>query len=142
MLARRLCKLAGRAMTYWLGMDNPEVWEASRRKYDLSNRHPFGFPTGRRKSVQKMKIGDRIANYITQPHSCFFAVWEITNGYHIIEDNVLAGTLFPECVEVQPLIIRSPEKGIKNNWVISVRMSAVRLKDDVGEEILTALQRD
>jgi hypothetical protein len=127
-------------MTYWLGIDKPEVWEDAKRKYNLDNLHLFGFPEGRRKSVQQMKTGDRIVNYMTRPHKRFFAVWEIASGHRIDNGHILAGTRFSECVEVKPIVKLSPEKGVENNWGISVRQSAIRLPEEVGEKILSALQ--
>jgi predicted restriction endonuclease len=46
---------------------------------------------------------------------------------------------FPECVEVSPVVRLAPEEGIENPGV-SVRQSAVRLDDEVGERILSALR--
>src|SRR6266851_3088737 len=128
-------------MAYWLGIDTPEVWEEAQRK----NNNRFGFPEGRRKSVQQINVGDRIINYITK-HRRFFAVWEVTGGYVHDPNQRFAGKVFPECVEAKPILMRSPERGIErrqtDDWgVSSVRMSAVRLDDDVGERILTALQQ-
>jgi hypothetical protein len=132
-------ELGTRKMTYWLGVDTPEVWEEAQRKYNLNEPHPFGFPEGRRKSVQRMKIGDRIVNYITKRQR-FFAVWEVTKGYIYDPTNTFANNkAFPECVEVSPVVRLAPEEGIENPGV-SVRQSAVRLDDEVGERILSALR--
>jgi hypothetical protein len=132
--------LAAQAMTYWLGIETPEVWEAIGRRYRLRDLHTLAFPEGRRKSVEKMQTGDRIISYMIRPHSRFFAVWEITGRHHHQED-YLPGWRYPECVEVKPIVQRSPEKGVKNAWGVSVRQSAVRITEDVGDQILTALQR-
>jgi hypothetical protein len=93
---------------YWLGV-NPSVYEDSKRKYDLSETHPFGFPKGRRTSVKEMQIGDRIVNYMTGFRR-FFAVYEIVSGHVTNNSYVLSDTSYPEWVEVRPVILRSPEK--------------------------------
>lgn len=120
-------------MTYWLGIDTPEVWEEAQRK----DNKRFGFPAGRRKSVQQIQPGDRIVNYMTKQKR-FFAVWEVTRGYVHDPDNKLAGKEFPECVEVRELVKLPPEKGIEN-YGLSVRQSAVHLRDEDGDKILNAL---
>ncbi|MDR5727945.1 MAG: EVE domain-containing protein [Terriglobia bacterium] len=126
-------------MTYWLGIDTPEVWVATeQKKYNSTEPHRFGFPEGRRKSVQKMQIGDRIVNYMTVRQR-FFAVWEITKKYISDPTHILANSVFPECVEVRPIVRLAPDEGVENPGV-SVRQSAVRLPDEVGEGILSALK--
>jgi hypothetical protein len=67
-------------MTYWLGVVTPEVWSESTRKYNLAGPLRYGFPQGRSKSVKRMKVGDRIVEYMTK-RKVFFAAWEITGGY-------------------------------------------------------------
>jgi hypothetical protein len=125
-------------MTYWLGIDTPEVWEKAEQKYNRNGPHLFGFPEGRRKYVQQMQIGDRIVNYITKRQR-FFAVWEITKGYTYNPTHTFANRVFPECVEVRPVVRLAPEEGVENPGV-GVRQSAVRLRDEVGERILSALK--
>ncbi len=135
----------GATMSYWLGVETPEVWAEANRTHDLNRPARFGFPEGRRKSVQQINVGDRIINYITK-HCRFFAVWEVTRGYVHDPNHIFAGKAVPECVEVKPIVILRPERGIERRqtdyWgVSSVRMAAVRLDDDVGEKILSALQK-
>lgn len=122
-------------MTYWLGIDTPEVWEEAQRK----DNNRFGFPAGRRKAVLQIQPGDRIINYMTKQKR-FFAVWEVIKGYVHDPDHKFAGKAFPECVEVREIVKLPPERGIKNNYGLSVRQSAVRLRDEDGDKILDALQ--
>jgi hypothetical protein len=84
-------------MTYWLGIDTPQVWEEAKQKYNLREPHPFGFPEGRSKSVRQMRVGDRIINYLTKHHR-FFAVWEVTEERFPDPSHIYAGKVFPECV--------------------------------------------
>jgi EVE domain len=121
-------------MTYWLGIDTPEVWAEAQRK----DNNRFGFSTGRRKSVEQIRPGDRIVNYMTKKKR-FFAVWEVPRGSVYDPDNKLAAKEFPECVEVSKIVELPPEGGIEN-YGLSVRRSAVRLRDEDGEKILSALQ--
>jgi hypothetical protein len=86
-----------------------------------------------------MKAGDRIVEYMTK-RQVFFACWEIIGGYIYTPNRELAGREFPECVEVKQINILTPETGIQNNWGVSVRMSAVRLDDNIGETICNALR--
>ena len=125
-------------MTYWLGIDSPEVWEEAKQKYDLNAPQPFGFREGRRKSVQKIQIGDYIVNYMTK-YSRFFAVWEVTKEWFYDPNYTLAGEVYSECVEVRPVVMLEPEEGIENPGVL-VRQAAIRLEDEVGERILNALR--
>jgi EVE domain len=127
-------------MTYWLGVVTPEVWkEARQQEYDPNGPRLYGFPRTRRKSVHKIKAGDRIIDYLTK-RKVFFAAWEVTGEHSYDPSRKFAGKEFPECVEVTPIKTLSPEMGIQNNWIASVRMSARPLDDDVGEPILKALQ--
>lgn len=128
-------------MDYWLGIARPNVLKDSQQKYDLRSQHPFGFPEGRLKSVQGMKVGDRIVNYVTAPYSRFFAVWEITRPHVHDDAHILAGNTFPfpECVLVKPIVLVSPEAGIENPG-IPVRQSAVKVDEALAETILSALR--
>jgi hypothetical protein len=125
-------------MTYWLGIDTPEVWEQSEQEYGLSASRKFGFPEGRRKSVEKIRKGDYILNYVTKRQR-FFAVWEVT-GEHIYDPNhEFAGRAFPNCVEVQAVARVDPEYGIENPGV-SVRRSAIQLDDELGRIIYNEIR--
>ena|ERR1700730_12802957 len=141
----------GARMTYWLGIDSPEVWAdwaAHNPNYGLNEPvEPvrFGFRERRRKSVQQIQPGDRIINYMTK--GCWlFAVWEVTEKYVYDPNYILAGEVFSECVWTKPIVMLLPERGIRrrqdNNWgVPSVRMAAVRLDDDAGDKILSVLRQ-
>jgi len=124
-------------MIYWLGIDTPRVWAEAEQKFNQNGPLLFGFPEGRRKSVQQMQIGDRIVNYMTK-RKRFFAVWEITKGYSYNPTSTFADGVFPECVEVRRIVRLAPEEGIEYPGV-RVRRSAVPLEDDDGERILSAL---
>src|SRR5229473_1486690 len=87
----------GATMSYWLGVETPEVWAEANRTHDLNHPVRFGFPEGRRKSVQQINVGDRIINYMTK-HRRFFAVWEVTGRYVHDPNQRFAGKVFPECV--------------------------------------------
>ena len=144
-------------MTYWIGVDTPEVFEEANRKDNLSEPHRFGFPTGRRKFVERMQVGDRIVNYMTR-RKVFFAVWQITERHEHRPEYILDDKPFPECVTVIPEVLVPPEKGVsfdriktrlkafgelKNSkrWSVLVRPSARPFKyDDDGETILNALR--
>jgi EVE domain-containing protein len=121
-------------MTYWLGIDTPAVWAEAQR----TDNNRFGFPAGRRRSVQQMQPGDRIINYMTKQKR-FFAVWEVTKGHVHDPDYKFAGREFPECVEIREIIKVPPKNGIENYGLL-VRQSAVRLRDEDGDKILSALQ--
>ena len=128
-------------MANWLGVVRPEVWEEANLQLSRQpSPHRYGFSEGRRMSVKQIKVGDRISEYMTKV-SRFLAVFEVVGEYVFVPDRVYAGEVFPECVEVKPIVgPRSPEKGIKNNWNVSVRKSACRLDDGVAETILNALR--
>ncbi|MGH7096186.1 MAG: hypothetical protein ACREE4_00820 [Stellaceae bacterium] len=74
---------------YWLGVDTPQVWAEWKQKYDPNKPLLFGFPASRKMSVKKMKIGDRIINYMKTQHR-LFAVWDITGGY-VYDPNYIWG---------------------------------------------------
>lgn len=143
-------------MTYWLGIDSTAVWEAVKLKHDVNGTHPYAFPVGRRKSVEKIKAGDRIINYMKGAQR-FFAVWEVT-GEHFVDPQIYASQTFSECVEVKPLVLIEPEAGVqfneikdhlnkyqklqnKNNWGRMIQTATV-WNDDDGETILGALGYD
>ena len=144
-------------MTYWLGIDSPAVWEDVKQKSNLQEPRPFSFPAGRRKSVKKIKVGDRIINYM-KDEKRFFAVWEVTKE-HFIDTHVYAGQEFSECVEVYPLVFVEPREGIrfdeikdrlkrfqelpnKKNWGGIVRQSATEWPAEDGDTILELLGYD
>jgi hypothetical protein len=125
-------------MTYWLGIVSQEVWTEVNQTYNPAGPRLYGFPRARRPSVKRMKVGDRIVEYMKK-QKVFLAAWEITGGYVYVPDRKIAGKEFPECVEVKPIKRCSPDEGIQNNWNVRVRMSAIDLGDDVGEAIFNAL---
>jgi len=146
-------------MTYWIGVDTPEVFADSNRKQNLSGSHLFGFPAGRRQFVERMQVDDRIVNYMTG-RKVFFAVWRVTGPHEHRPDNILDDKPFPECVTVIPEVLLPPERGVpfdriknrlkafgelknSNRWSVLVRPSARRFKyDDDGELILNVLREE
>lgn len=139
-------------MTYWFSVVAPKVYEEAERTYDLSKPHPFGFPSGRLKSVKRIQIGDRIISYMSRQQR-FFAISVVTKRHY---HNPTHGR-FPECVEVERIIGFPPNQGISvheiksdlnrcrkhpdlKNWGGLVQRSAVPWDDVDGETILARLK--
>jgi hypothetical protein len=145
----------GEAMNYWIGVDTLEVFEESRKKNDLDEPHTFGFPADRKGAVEKMRVGDRILNYMTGK-KVFFAVWKVTKEYEYKPEYRINGQSFPSCVTVSKEVLLPPEDGIpfdriksrlkafgelKNpkRWSVLVRPSARKFDEGDGEVVLNAL---
>ena len=133
---------------YWLAVETPETWDDAKRK----PKGTIGWPTRRRKSVQQIKLGDRIISYMTK-RKRFFAVWEVTKTYHQVPNRVLAGKEYPECVGVKEIVRPSPETGVSVDKIRGqlegfktkhlsgiVQLSLSRLDHHDGETIFQALR--
>lgn len=141
-------------MTYWLDVFTPKSWI----EFIKAGAKTSGFPDGRWKTVQNVRVGDILVCYM-RDKSCWFAALEVTSEpYQDYKNRIWSDDLYPSRISVKPLITIDPDKAISarqmlqklkifekvrdsRNWGLVLRISPRKLIDEDGNIIISELKK-
>ena len=138
--------------TYWLDLFTGKTWQ----EFLDAGANVSGFRESRWKTVQQIKVGDRLICYLTGV-SRFIGVLEVTETAFQSEDKIWSDDHFPARVKVKPLVTLTPETAIPVHslkehlsvfqnlkspgaWTGHFRGSPARWKNEDGDAVLRAIE--